>query len=879
MMEKQKNSTSRAGRSCCRIIALPDLFRMVPIAVVSAASLSPVSALGQIDPTCMDSTAIVIPGERYAMGGFGRLFWGDHYRRAWTTAIRVPVLDLQRCAGGLTATELGGGRQTKSLRFRDAVGREYSFRSIDKNPAAALPPLLRTTIAADVLQDQISAQHPAGALVCSPILETAGVLHAAPLLVVMPDDERLGEYREEFANMLGMIEIRPDDYDADVAAFAGADRVIGSETLLDLIREDPADRVNARAFLNARLLDFYLGDWDRHIDQWRWAEFGSDSLPGWYPIPRDRDQVFSKLDGLFPAVAQWSMPQIVGYSDKYLSVFSLHWNSRDIDRRFLSDLERPVWDSIAAGVTSKITDETIEQAVRRLPEELYRVDGAWLESTLKSRRDRLPDAAGKFYELLAHDVEIHATDEAETVQIREIPGGYVEVVVAERLSDAAPYFKRRFDPRETNEVRVHLYGGDDSVAVGGSGGLGLLVRVIGGKGDDTYAFETPTGHVRLYDASGDNQVTGDPPGGTSINGKDYGRKPQAAPRDWGYAIVPTGYIAYGTDYGVLLKVGISRRQFGFRRDPYASKWTLSAAVATRKRYDLSIEHDYRFENSGQHIHTRAFGTSFDVIHFYGLGNNSTSDSGTADFYEVERRLLTFEPIFARSFGKNLDVGVGPVARYSRTGANEGKFISTVPDLYGAAGFGQIGLGINAVLNTREGMSLDSVEQLDDLTGVSFEAAGWLYPAAWDVESTYGTLSVLGRAYLPTGVPNTMLAVRAGGKKVWGEYPWFDAAFVGGEESLRGWRVQRFAGDASLYGSAELRAYVTSFRLLVPQLFGVYGLFDVGRVWVDGQSPGGWHTGYGGGIWLGFLGARYLLSASFVASKDASGLYIGWGFDF
>jgi hypothetical protein len=183
------------------------------------------------------------------------------------------------------------------------------------------------------------------------------------------------------------------------------------------------------------------------------------------------------------------------------------------------------------------------------------------------------------------------------------------------------------------------------------------------------------------------------------------------------------------------------------------------------------------------------------------------------------------------------------------------------------------------LNTREGMSLDSVEQLDDLTGVSFEAAGWLYPAAWDVESTYGTLSVLGRAYLPTGVPNTMLAVRAGGKKVWGEYPWFDAAFVGGEESLRGWRVQRFAGDASLYGSAELRAYVTSFRLLVPQLFGVYGLFDVGRVWVDGQSPGGWHTGYGGGIWLGFLGARYLLSASFVASKDAGGLYIGWGFDF
>ncbi|KPJ93832.1 MAG: hypothetical protein AMS18_04920, partial [Gemmatimonas sp. SG8_17] len=671
--------TRRGGRG---LIALFGPLRPAPVVVLAAAYFFPVAAFSQMSRSCMDSTVSVVPGERYAMGGFGRFFWGDHYRGAWTTAFRVPVLDLQRCGGGLTPTERGGGRQTKSLRFRDADGREYSFRSIDKDPAAALPPLLRTTIAADVMQDQISSQHPLGAVVSSPILETAGVLHAAPLLVVMPDDDRLGEFRAEFAHMLGMIEERPDEYDADIAAFAGAKRVIGSETLIERIRDKPTDRVNARAFLNARLLDFYLGDWDRHIDQWRWAEFGSDSLPGWYPIPRDRDQVFSKLDGLFPALAQWSMPQIVGYSDKYLSVFSLHWNARDIDRRFLADLDRSAWDSIAASIAAKITDETIKRAVRRLPDELYRLDGAWLESTLRSRRDGLSGAAAKFYELLARNVEVHASDEAETAQIREGAGGYIEILLAESSSEASPYFERRIDPRETKEVRIYLYGGDDSVAVSGSQRLGSLVRVIGGRGDDTYAFETPTAKVKLYDASGDNRVIGDPPGGTGINNKDYGSKQRTAPRDWGSAIVPTGYVAYGTDYGVLFKAGLSRRQFGFRRDPYAAKWTLSTSVATRNRFDLSMEHDYRFENSGQHFRTRAFGTSFDVIHFYGLGNN-TADSGDTEFYEVQRRLVTVEPMFARSFGENLDVGVGPTARYSRTGANEGKFISTVTNLYGA----------------------------------------------------------------------------------------------------------------------------------------------------------------------------------------------------
>ena len=200
-----------------------------PLFLVLAVSCLPSVSHAQTAEQRSDSTVVVIPGERYALGSLGRFFWGDHYRDAWTTRLTVELLDLQSFAGGLTPLKRGGGRQTKSLRFLGGDGREYSFRSIDKDPAAALPPLLRTTIAADVMQDQISSQHPLGPLVSDPILEHAGVLHAKPRLVVMPDDDRLGEYREEFAGVLGMIEVRPDDYEADIAAFAGAEKVVQSE--------------------------------------------------------------------------------------------------------------------------------------------------------------------------------------------------------------------------------------------------------------------------------------------------------------------------------------------------------------------------------------------------------------------------------------------------------------------------------------------------------------------------------------------------------------------------------------------------------------------------------------------------------------------------
>ena len=64
----------------------------------------------------------VVPRAGYKAGGLHRMFFGDHYRQLWTTAIRVPVLNLARFAGGLKPTQRGGGQQTKSLRLQGADG-------------------------------------------------------------------------------------------------------------------------------------------------------------------------------------------------------------------------------------------------------------------------------------------------------------------------------------------------------------------------------------------------------------------------------------------------------------------------------------------------------------------------------------------------------------------------------------------------------------------------------------------------------------------------------------------------------------------------------------------------------------------------------------
>jgi hypothetical protein len=150
-------------------------------------------------------------GERYQAGGVHKFIFGKHYRDEWAKLVKVPYLDLGSFAGGLTPIKEGSGRQTKSLRFEAANGKQYQFRSVDKEPSQALPPKLRETEFAKIAQDQISLSPPYGALVVPPIAKATGVLHVEPQLFIMPDDERLGEFRKEFAGMLGMIEERPAD--------------------------------------------------------------------------------------------------------------------------------------------------------------------------------------------------------------------------------------------------------------------------------------------------------------------------------------------------------------------------------------------------------------------------------------------------------------------------------------------------------------------------------------------------------------------------------------------------------------------------------------------------------------------------------------------
>jgi hypothetical protein len=801
----------------------------------------------------------------------------------WTTPTKVDVLNLQTYAGGLEPVRAGGGQQTRSLRLRAPDGRQFNFRSVDKDPSAVLPPDLRGTFADDIVQDQISSSHPAGALVADRLLTAAGVVHASPQLYIMPDDPALGEHRAVFGNMLGLIEEHVEEGATKTPGAEGASKIIDMDKLLERLEEHPAEHIDTTAYLKARLMDVFLGDWDRHRGQWRWARVGPDEpATKWIPIPEDRDQVFVRYDGLLLWIARQTRPQLVKFSDEYPRMVGATFNGRELDRQLLAAVEKPLYDSLAADLQRRLTDTVIDSAVRSLPIQQYRIDGPRLTAMLRDRRDNLPRMAARYYEYLATEPDMHGTDMPDRVTITR--GGVgdnddVEVLIEGKDTvDGAPVTirsaRRIFRDQDTHEVRIYLHGGDDSVYVRGNGSSKLKLRVIGGGGEDAVLDSSAAGGIRLYD-SGD-QTTLEALHGGSVRQRSYTRPDTTTPvppRDWGNYKSPLLWSSISPDIGLFIGGGLMSTDYGFRKHPYGSRHIFRVGYATEaSTFRTEYRGQWNWENSGVHTNFVARASGIEILRFYGFGNE-TPNNGDRDFFKVQQDQFLLEPSITVPLAKRFHLTIAPRAQFNRQDENDNRFINTLPSLYGSGEFGQVGGRAALDLDTRDVATAPR-------KGVLLNLQGTVYPGIWDVASSFGKLSGDLATYLSPPMPlRPTLALRVGGEKVLGDAPFHEAAFLGGRNTLRGWDEQRFAGESSVFGNAELRLHLTRMTILVPADIGVFGLADAGRVYVDGEDSDEWHMGFGGGISLAFLQRANTLTVAVASSDERTGVYVRAGFLF
>ena len=855
------------------------------------------------EPEARDQTVRIVAGSHYDRNPVYRFAFGEGYRALWEASIEVPVLDLQRQSGGLVPTRRFGGNQTAVLGFTGGDGRSYSFRGTDKDPAAVLHPDLQDSFVRGIVQDQMAAQHPAAPLAANYITTAAGVLAQDERLVVMPDDPALGEFRDEFAGMLGTFFEFPLPVSDAHPGFHGAVDIIDHDTMYDRLEADPAVQVDAEAFLRARLVDILLGDFDRHRKQWRWAQFPDDPL--WQPIPEDRDMAFVRYDWVGPRLGHLYTPILQRYGPDYDDIYGLTLHGWEQDRWLLTGLEWPVWERTAADVQARITDAVIDGALATLPPEYVTLDGERLSAAIRGRRDRLPEAAREFYRHLAKRVDVRVTKAAESVRAtRDEDGGLTIEVLAPTGEGSEPRetFRRHFLKRETKEVRLYLTGGDDRVVTTGGRGP-IVLRVIAGP-DAAEVDDREGGGTRVYDSAERTTVLRGKR--TVVDQRPYAPPPSTAPRylegdripprDWGFDWYPLPRISYEQDVGVFLATAAVLKTYRFRKHPWSSIHTLTAGWAFEAG-EPRVEYQgaYRPLNSSLLGKLQARYSGIEILGFYGFGNDTKNSGSNSNFRVRNEEFLLAPSIELPLWTDQLRLSTGPFFRYTDT--DDGDRLIDQIDPYGAGNFGTIGAQARLRFDTRRSLPNltdapefrldgDSAASAYPTEGVFLDLFTEVSPDVWDTESWWGTVRGSAAGYYSLGDnARVTFAARIGGEQVWGTFPYQGAAYLGGggttdnEGTIRGFRPQRFAGDQMVFGNLDVRLFLARVKVIVPGDIGVLGFVDSGRVFFRSESSDDWHTSGGAGIWFAPLVRTNVFTVSISSSDEDTLAYFKSGFHF
>jgi len=813
---------------------------------------------------------------------FHKSLLGENHRKEWAAKINVPMFDVGTEKGGLSILKRGGGHQTLSLRLEAKDGKQYVLRSMDKNPALALPLELRNTFVKYVVQDAISASHPYAPFVVPTLAEAAGIFHANPKVVYVPDDPRFGIYRKDFANTLALYEERPNKAQVKTQTFFGqADDVISTPDLEEKKIKDHDNQVDEVFVVRNRLFDFWLGDWDRHQDQWRWAEYNlKDDKNLYKPIPRDRDQAFFVGEGSFKKLvsSKWAQPDFKGFDDNIEFIHGMGFsNVRHFDRQFMSEPSRSDWVSQAKELQLALTDDLIKSAINEWPKEIFELRGQKTIDNLISRRNHLERYANEYYDFLSREVDVLGSNKNELFKVERLNDENTKVTVykiSKKGNRSEILYEREFKTSETKEVRLFGFAGNDEFEITGKVNKGIKIRIIAGDDDDiitdksivrgakkhTIVYDIKTGTVLTKTTDTKDLTTDKDPEINRYNRQEF---------DFDIKM-PLVSFSFNPDDGIFLGAGIMIKKDGFRKEPYASKQTISGnyAIATSS-YNFKYEGEF-IDALGKldfNLDAELLAPNF-VNNFFGIGNETENDESKVDsYYRTRFKALLINPSLKLNIGTKAGLNVG--IRYSEVEVEESadRFITNFPEnnldpdgLFERKNYA--GGSIAFEYDTKD-------DEVMAKRGITFNTS-FFHNNGLNSNSSNSSrwITDLTLRWSIGPISRTTIVTRIGYQKSFGEYEFFQTSRLDGFNTLRGYNRFRFAGQSSFYNQIDLRIDLFEWQnYILPSKIGLILFNDIGRVWAEGENSSKLHHGYGGGVYLVPL-SRFALN--FLVAKSDEG---------
>jgi hypothetical protein len=612
----------------------------------------------------------------------------------------------------------------------------------------------------------------------------------------------------------------------------------------------------------------FIGDWGRHEDQWRWASFEEANDKKIYkPIPRDRDQAYTKFDGkvLGLALSVANLDHLQSFDKTIEDITTYNFPARNLDRALLNELTHDQWTAVAKDLQQSLTDAIIETSVKQMPPEVFPISGNEIIAKLKSRRDHLMEYATNYYKFLAREADVTGSKKNEFFQVKKLNDNETSVAIYKIDKQGAleknPFYSRLFKTDETKEIRLYGISGNDKYTIEGRQSRGIKIRIIGGiEKDSIIDNSSGSNKVIVYEnrnnyinesASTKLHLSSD----TAINRYQYDA----------FSYDKKGIKAslfYNRADKLYVGLGYGWQKNKWRRTPFAHEHVITTRYSIPQRafnilykgrinqfigkWDLDLRANYDF----------MFWTNF-----FGIGNDTRQLTDNRDYYRVRSKEGYAGASLLREIGKFVAIEL--------RGFYQSVKLVDDPERFAMQYFAPVGKTFFDRKNFAGGLVSFTIQNVDDrivpTKGIDISSSASYTQNLKEGDRNVSRYEGMFNFYLPL-LKKLVLSVRSGGATLTGKPEFYQLNSLTGSDNLRGFRRDRFWGKTSFYNANELQWLFNIRTRIVNGKAGIFGLFDQGRVWHPDFESDTWHTAYGGGIMLAPFN-RVLFALSMAKAKN------------
>lgn len=463
----------------------------------------------------------------------------------------------------------------------------------------------------------------------------------------------------------------------------------------------------------------------------------------------------------------------------------------------------------------------------------------------------------KYYRFLAKEVTVRGSNVKEHFKVFNSGNDLaVKVYKVKKSGDTSDVmFDRTFQYPDTKYINLYGLNDNDIFEIDSTANSKIKLRIIGGKGRDTFNIK---GNVRnkIYDYTPDsNYVENAHKSSIEISSDPQVNNYDITGYNYNSYRLPLLAISFNEEDKFLAGLGYSYKTYSFRKEPYSTYQRVSALLSFKTgayQAHYGGEFNHRLGKYDVLVNGQVYNTVLN--NFYGFGNETKKDPGKKnDFYNVRYSNVAADVLFRkRSASNHLQLYAGPsyFHYWNNNFRNKGNILSH-PAL---AGLDSASVYANkSYAGVKAGIVFDNLnKEFLPTRGVSFKTELTSLVGLNDDSRQLTKLTADMTLHSSFNDPTRIIFVlRSGYGHIFNKnYEYFQALTLGANNYLRGFTKDRFAGKSRLYISFEARYRLfTSKSYIIPGDVGLLGFNDAGRVWVKDGTSHKWHDSFGGGLYF------------------------------